>query len=186
MNDLLKQNQDMALAIELCQMGLRPGFVQEAIPSFKSQMLVGLYRKVQGKTPVKGNMPARDAKFLYSEHTTHRLCLHGSVLACSMERLLEHHFDDALVLKYAYEDYLHQIAKGEALINCNRAWTMVRALRAKKLELVPCSYCQARYVDGYRMRRNSCPICYQLKKRRSDFLNRPTEARNALFLPGKK
>jgi len=165
MHDLTQYNRRRVQGIELCELGLRPSFIQEAVPGLRTEEIIRMYQAVQGKRSSKGNMPAKDAKFLYNEHTTHQLCLHGSILGRCMDILRRHPLADAVVLITAYREYLRLIHPGVAFIDANRAWTMVQAFRNGKLELIRCSACHAEYVDGYRMRSNSCPICFTLRKR---------------------
>lgn len=155
---VLRDAEDFRLAIELIGFGARLQ-VLEAEVSLSRDRLARLYKELRGVSPPKGQLPFSPDWFM-----TWRPNVHAS-LFLSTYRFLEAHSGQARIDRMisAYRLYQEQIAMigEEVVLSFTRAWTLVRFVECRTIELCSCKCCGGKYVrHTYDLQSNFvCGLC---------------------------
>lgn len=140
---VIHEAQDIALAMELIQLGARLQFL-EAETSLSRDRLIRLYKEIKGISPPKGLLPFSTDWFM-----TWLANIHSSMFYNIYRFMLNQGGCDriAAVIK-SYKLYLEQIALqgGEPILDFTRAWTLVRFFDSDMLQLSTCTHCTGQYV----------------------------------------
>lgn len=157
---VVEEAEQINLAIELINLGARLQLL-EAQTTISRERLIKLYKELRGVSPPKGMLPFSTDWFL-----TWRPNIHSSIFLNIHDFLVEYAgLEGIQAVMKAYQIYLEQVEKerdDEPVLSFTRAWTLVRFVESKMLELAPCSCCGGKFVvNSYDLNRDfRCGICH--------------------------
>jgi len=135
--------KQVQMAAELVRLGARLQ-VLESETELSRERLLKLYKEVKGASPPKGMLPFSTDWFMSwmpNIHASLFADIHQFLTANTAARGIE-------AVAKSYRLYLEhvQVHKLECVLSFTRAWSLVRFLEAKMLEIAACTECRGQYV----------------------------------------
>jgi flagellar transcriptional activator FlhC len=140
---VVSEARQIELAMELIELGARLP-VLEAETTLSRERLLKLYKEVKLAAPPKGMLP-----FSADWFTTWQPNVHASLFAEIHRYFIEHTgLTGIQAVAKSYRLYLeHASQRGlEPILTFTRAWTLLRFLDSKLLQVIPCERCHGRFV----------------------------------------
>lgn len=155
---VIREAHEIHLTMDLITIGARLQFL-EAETSLSRDRLVKLYKEIRGVSPPKGLLPFSTDWFM-----TWRSNIHSSMFYNIYRFMVNRGGCNRItgIIK-SYRLYLEQVKMQgcEPVLDCTRAWTLVRFFESDMLQLSICTRCTGRFVaHAYDSQSNYvCVLC---------------------------
>lgn len=148
------------LAIKMINLGARLQLL-EAQTTLSRERLIKLYKELKGVSPPKGMLPFSTDWFL-----TWQPNIHSSIFYNIFKFMTDYTGETGIhaIIK-AYSLYQQQVVQEEDIepvLSLTRAWTLVRFIESKMLDLKTCDCCGGEFVvNAYDLNQNYvCNLCH--------------------------
>lgn len=175
---IVQEVHDIQLAMELIALGARLQMLESETHLSRTR-LIRLYKEIRGCPPPKGMLPFSTDWFMTWEQN-----IHSSLFCNAWRFMVESGLCSGIeaVIK-AYRIYLELCPQqvGGPLLALTRAWTLVRFVESRMLELTDCKCCHGSFINHSHQPSGSfiCSLCQPpsraVKKRRTTTFADPVQ-----------
>lgn len=141
---IVQEAHDIQLAMELITLGARLQMLESETHLSRTR-LIRLYKEVRGCPPPKGMLPFSTDWFMTWEQN-----IHSSLFCNTWQFMVKSGLCTGVeaVIK-AYRIYLEQCPQQDKtpLLALTRAWTLVRFVESRMLELTDCKCCGGSFIN---------------------------------------